>query len=346
MSNKANAPKPDPAARGEKCENVCPSASFDEPAFGGVTPPAARGVNEWLDVTWARKIAAAIDVTPEGVRCGEAGKLRSALPPLVLASDFEKLARVLLSSDEAQRELERAHWRDEITKIRDLCGEDSCQWGEGSVDRVRGVIKERDTLRARVAELEGELEKAQFSARQFCGAHIGVPQNGCPVCTLEARPQPSVPNAGEALTDAWIEELRQTINECDENDSHAWGNKGADERRARSNGEIRAKLLELRPPPARLRMPTKAEEVELFAGLKAGKCDIVLAFLRTLGAEIMESGATPAPAREPEPVDVDELARTLMRVSQEYASAHVDAALKFVRATEARRRVEGEEAGK
>lgn len=350
------------------------------------TEPAARGVNEWLTPELAWDAVRAFHGHGQGLLENATDALRAALPPLVLASEAEQLKRE----------------RDATTVL------------------FRNAAKDRDTLRARVAELETMLaerskrvETLEESIRDTPNvaslADMREHQQGAArrvwlharklLADIEAqRPQPSAPNAGEALTDdecvavaqamygqvavpmsasgkakihrafAKICALRPSPSPSAEaglTDAQvrevvaAWFDSEdlIEESDIRDMRRAIARLDTLRPQPARLRMPTVGETSRLQSrceaamrsgqGYAQGHAEI-LAFLRTLGAEIVEGGATPAPAREPEPdywtkVKIAHASMTHAGTEGMTLDEAWSEADDFV--TEARRRVKGEEAG-
>ena len=59
-----------------------------------------------------------------------------------------------------------------------------------------------------VRELKDELEKAMFTVRQLCGAHMGIEQESCPVCVaIDAKKE------SEDAFDS-LEINQQRIDEC------------------------------------------------------------------------------------------------------------------------------------
>jgi hypothetical protein len=135
------------------------------------TQESAAARNEWLDASWARKIAAAVDVTPEGVRCGDAAKLRAALPDLVERADLAKLAEEsrVIRDERATLRTRVAELEAEQAEIQRLCHVD----GATTVDAVRATLmKLADTLTRHAQTLMqcDALEKRLASAPVPCAA--------------------------------------------------------------------------------------------------------------------------------------------------------------------------------
>jgi hypothetical protein len=138
-----------------------------------------------------------------------ADKLRDALP--VLRAERDELAK---AREENERLKDRVAYYEEAVCMKGnllALSVDGTETEQIQVERVAAVLEDRETLReenARLRELEvgydrwkvaaektgqhlrlarAELEKARYSAGQFCGAHIGKKYAECPVCSRVER---------------------------------------------------------------------------------------------------------------------------------------------------------------